>query len=118
MAGGAFRNSGNLLGRKREIDDLLKQTKLLKQTMEEYKARLEEIKTAETLLALDEEEAKAKLQEQYLLQNTARMNVNRAKEQWEASENVFNGLQSESRELDQQASDISANKKKIAEEIE
>ncbi|MGN0351263.1 MAG: chromosome segregation protein SMC [Roseburia sp.] len=118
MAGGAFRNSSNLLARKREIEELESNVEKLDKTIKEARSRLEEIKTAQALLAEDMEENKAQLQEQYLLQNTAKMNVDRATEQKNESENVYAGLQMENREIENQLLEINQNKAKIAEEIE
>ena len=88
MTGGAFKNSGNLLARKREIEELESSVKKLEDTIKEQKNRLEDIRTAQSLLVDDEEANKAQLQEQYILQNTAKMNVERAREQKNESENV------------------------------
>ena len=118
MTGGAFKNSGNLLARKREIEELESSVKKLEDTIKEQKNRLEDIRTAQSLLVDDEEANKAQLQEQYILQNTAKMNVERAREQKNESENVFAGLQLESHEIEKQLREINESKEKIAEEIE
>ena len=82
------------------------------------RARSEEIKTAQALLAEDIESAKVKLQEQYLAQNTAEMNLKRAKDRQEESENVYAGLRRESKEIEAQIAEIAENKEKITDEIE
>ena len=117
MTGGAFRNSSNLLGRKREIEELEGSVVALDAAIREEKNRLEDIKTARALLAEDMEENKAKLQEQYILQNTAKINVERAAEQRSESESVFAGLRAENSELESQLKEINENKEKIAQEI-
>jgi len=117
MTGGAFKNSNNLLARKREIEELEGGVAALDAAIKEGKNRLEDIKTARALLAEDVEENKAKLQEQYILQNTAKMNVERATEQRGESESVFAGLKAENNELENQLNEINENKAKIAEEI-
>ena len=118
MTGGAFKKSGNLLARKREIEELEESVKKLEETIKEQRNRLEDIKTAQTLLRDDAEANKVQLQEQYILQNTAKMNVDRATEQKNESENVFAGLQLESHEIEKQLREINESKEKIAEEIE
>lgn len=75
-------------------------------------------KTAQSLLAEDVESNKASLQEAYIAQNTAKMNVERAMEQKNESENVFAGLQMENREIESQLREIAENKDKIAEELQ
>lgn len=118
MTGGAFKNSSNLLARKREIEELEKTVSDLEKEISDHRNRLEDIKTAQSLLAEDIEKTKATLQEQYILQNTAKLNVERATEQKNESESVFAGLKLESQELENQLREISDNKTRITEEIE
>lgn len=118
MTGGAFKNSSNLLARKREIEELEKTVTELDTEIKECRNRLDDIKTAQSLLLEDIEKNKAALQEKYILQNTAKMNVERATEQKNESENVFAGLQMENREIESQLREINENKEKILQEIE
>ena len=117
MTGGAFRNSNNLLARKREIEELEHIVSELSGKMKDLRNRQEEIRTAASLAEDDLAEIKEELQKQYILQNTAQMNFDRAKEQRSQSENVFHGLQSEVAEIDHQLGEIQANKAKIDQEI-
>ena len=118
MTGGAFKNSSGLLARNREIEELEKRVVEFEAKMKEHKNRLEEIKTARELLKDDIESNKAELQEQFILQNTAKMNVERAASQKAESENVFAGLKTESNEIEKQLREIAENKQHILEEIE
>ena len=118
MTGGAFRNNSNLLGRNREIEELEELISKSEQKIKESRNRLEDIKTAQSLLMDDIEANKAELQEQLILQNTAKMNVDRAAAQKNESENVYAGLIAENREIEKQLQEINDNKEKISEEIE
>ena len=118
MTGGAFRNNSNLLGRNREIEELEELIGKSEQKIKESRNRLEDIKTAQSLLADDIEANKAELQEQLILQNTAKMNVDRAATQKNESENVYAGLVAENQEIEKQLKEINDNKAKILEEIE
>ena len=118
MTGGAFRNNSNLLGRNREIEELEELISKSEQKIKESRIRLEDIKTAQSLLVDDIEANKAELQEQLILQNTAKMNVDRAAAQKNESENVYAGLVAENREIEKQLQEINDNKEKISEEIE
>ena len=118
MTGGAFRNNSNLLGRNREIEELEELISKSEQKIKESRNRLEDIKTAQSLLVDDIEANKAELQEQLILQNTAKMNVDRAAAQKNESENVYAGLVAENREIEKQLQEINDNKEKISEEIE
>ena len=68
--------------------------------------RREEILASKSLISENMEELKEKLQQQYLLENTARLNVSRARQQKEESEDIWQGLQSESKELDRQIQEM------------
>lgn len=106
MTGGAFKNSSNLLGRNREIEDLTAKVNEITEKLNAHKMRREEILTARTLVSDDLEEIKEKLQQQYLLENTAKLNVSRARQQKEESEDIWTGLQSESKDLDRQIQEM------------
>ena len=61
----------------REIEELEELISKSEQKIKESRNRLEDIKTAQSLLVDDIEANKAELQEQLILQNTAKMNVDR-----------------------------------------
>ncbi len=117
MTGGAFKNSSNLLARNREIEEIEAEIKTLEKEISKEKDRKEDILTAQALGQEEIEEIKAAIQEQYILQNTARLNVERARQQKAESENVFAGLKNESNDIEAQISDIKLNKQKILYEI-
>ncbi|MEE1100091.1 MAG: chromosome segregation protein SMC [Agathobacter sp.] len=118
MTGGAFKNSSNLLARNREIEELEIKLNQTKKELDSQKNRAEEIATARVLNGDELEEIKKELQEQYILQNTAKMNYDRANQQMSESESVFSGLMNENKEIESQVKEINDNKKQIADEIE
>ncbi len=116
MSGGAFKNSSNLLARNREIEELEKNVASLLKALEDMKARKEDIATA---LVLNEEEletVKLQVQEQAVAQTAAQMNVERARQQKNDSDNAFASLKGENDQLDIQISEINTGKQKIIEE--
>ena len=117
MAGGAFKNNSNLLGRNRELQELEKAIGALNEEIAAKKNRIEDIQTARELLKSDLEEAREKLQQGYLAANTAKLNYNRAKEQKEQSEKVFSGLIMEAKELEARQAQIQLDKEQIAGEL-
>lgn len=117
MTGGAFKNTSNLLGRKREIEDLQKQTEELAAALRKHRERLEEIQTARELLKEDRLKLREDLQEAMLLQNTEKMNLGRAREQKEANDSQYTDLQTESRQIEYQLGEISENRSLIQQEI-
>ena len=118
MTGGAFKNSSNLLARKREIEELETLVADLEKQITDQKNRLEDIRTAQSLLADDMEKNAAVLQEQYIAQNTAQLNVERATEQKNESESVYEGLKNENSEIESQLREIQENKDRIRGKIE
>ena len=117
LTGGAFKNSSNLLARKREIEELEQRVASLETEIQAKRRRMEDIKTARALLEEDAGKNKAELQELYILQNTAKLNAERAKEQKNESESVFAGLQLEGNEIENQMREIAKNKALIEQEI-
>ena len=117
MAGGSFRNNSNLLGRKREMDELEQKVERLTKTLAECKNRTEEIKGAQGLLSEEAEKTDTQLQEAYLIQNTAKLNVERTMQQRNESETVFEGLKRESVEIEEQLDDIRREKEKAENEL-
>ncbi len=117
MAGGAFKNNSNLLGRNREIDELEKHIRALQEELERYKKRIEEIETARALLSDDLLAAKEQLQQGYLAENTAKLECKRRLEQKEQSEKVFQGLALEAKQLEEKRSQIELEKASIEGEL-
>ncbi|MGN0342074.1 MAG: chromosome segregation protein SMC [Roseburia sp.] len=117
MAGGAFKNNSNLLGRKREIDDLEKKIATIKDTISKCREREEEIKTAQELLRQELEQLRQDLQEKYLEQNTAKINVDRVRQQKDESLSVYEGLKKESQEIEDQLAEIRREKKRTEEDL-
>ena len=115
MAGGAFKNSSNLLARNREIEELEASVGKLRKALEDMHRRREDITTA---LALNEEElvtVKAMIQEQMVAHTAAQMNVERARQQKTDSDNAFSSLVKENNQMDIQIAEIHEQKQKILE---
>ncbi|MEY8518053.1 chromosome segregation protein SMC [Lachnospiraceae bacterium 29-84] len=118
MTGGAFKNTSNLLGRKREIEDLQEKTEKLRAALHKHRDRLEEINTARELLKEDIQQIQEELKQAMVLQNTEKMNLERAREQKAANNTQYEGLRRESREIEQQLLEINANRSQIQKEIQ
>ncbi len=118
MTGGAFKNTSNLLGRKREIEDLQQETEKLEHALAGHKKRLEDISTARELLKEDIHQKEEDLKQALLRQNTEEMNLERARELKAENDSRFVSLQAESREIERQLLDISESREQIQEEIQ
>ena len=118
MTGGAFKNSSNLLARRREVEELETKTNRLLQEIAQIKNRREDLLTAIELNEEDLEQVKETLQKEFIRQNTAKINVDRAMQQKNESEEVFSSLMKERQQMDQQVEEIRADQTGIKEELE
>lgn len=78
LSGGAFKNASNLLGRRREIEEMEKQVDHAFKKLNELTEQIAQNRTVIENLNTDAEENKKLLQEQFILQNTAKLNLNQA----------------------------------------
>lgn len=118
ISGGAFRNSSNLLGRKREIEELEAQRQELQDKSNRLKNRIQEIQSAQERLRTEQEKIKTSSQEAYLQQNTEKMNLEHALEQKYESEKAAETLLRETKELEQQKEQASADRTKTITQLE
>ena len=116
MAGGAFKNTTNLLARNREIEELERNIKAITNKVKELQDRKEDIATAMALNEEELEEIRVQIQNKKLIQNSAQMNVERARQQKNDSESAYISLTNENNQLEQQISEINLGKQKIFEE--
>lgn len=118
ISGGAFKNNSNLLGRRREMDELEKKVKDYVKQIDDILNDIEETKKQRNKLRLAIEENKTAQQRKLLEQNTARLNVLKAEERRdEASEGSLE-LKNEEREIESQIQEIAQNKEEINKELE
>ena len=118
IAGGSFKNKSNLLSRQREIDDLEKEIGEIGERIKDEKTSVEERQTAIALIEEDIAEHRKKVGELALEQNTAKINLERATEQMNNSEEAFKALSEESRDIEGQLSSIADEQKKITEDLD
>lgn len=117
ISGGAFKNNSNLLGRRREMEELQKEVdKLLKNT-KQLEADIESLKEERNKLRMDVEALKADIQRKFIEQNTARLNVETARERMEEAEEGARSLKSEEQEIEKQVFDIKNSKEEIQREL-
>lgn len=114
MTGGAFRNSSNLLGRKRELDELKEQIDNLKSTAAKAASLDEKLKVQRDQLRTDIDKFNAELQQAYLRKNTLTMSIDQVNEKLAESEKVLVSIDKEISELNSQISEINNNKNSLA----
>lgn len=118
ISGGAFKNNSNLLGRRREMEELESKVKQFLKEIDQLLNEIEEIKAERNKLRLSLEEDKAALQKKFIEQNTARLNVIKAQERKEEASEGSMELKSEEREIEQQIQEIKLSKQEIQKELE
>lgn len=117
ISGGAFKNNSNLLGRRREIEELEQKMKAAKEKLDAANADIENIKAERNHVRKTIEEEKAALQELFIRQNTARMNVVTAEERKNEAEQGFGTLKEEQQDIDQKVAEIHADKEKTLNDL-
>ncbi len=117
ISGGAFKNNSNLLGRRREMEELEKRVKDLLRTIENTNKDIEDTKERRNKMRMELESLKSELQRKFIEQNTARMNVTSAKERMEETEEGFDSLKREEQEIEKQILEIMASKEQIQKEL-
>lgn len=116
MTGGAFRNSSNLLGRKREIEELEERCERALTAVDNIQ---EELEMNEGLLAEKREElesVKADRQTAHLKQNTIQMNISRLEYKMREIAESAEDLVMENRQLEEQIKEIQENLKGLLSE--
>ncbi len=118
ISGGAFKNNSNLLGRRREMEELEKKIKQYVMEIDRLLEDIEATKVARNKLRLEIEDIKGQLQRKFIEQNTARLNVSQARERKNEAAEGSEELQTEETELEIQIREIQENKKAILKELE
>ena len=115
MTGGAFKNNSNLLGRRREMEELELSVKQLFEELEERKAQVEELKNKRAACYSMLDDINEKLSKEFVKQNTAKMRLNQYQQKKSEFEESMQKLRSELKELETQVQDITSSRKEIAE---
>ncbi len=94
MTGGAFKNSSNLLSRRREIEELEKTVQKLKQEMTETGRSVRSTRKKNVPGIMRKPmQIRTELQKAYVVQNTAKMNADQASDQDQKLQTAVGQLQ-------------------------
>ena len=118
MTGGAFKNNSNLLGRRREIEELERSVGILKKELEETQRAIGENRSRRNVLRDTIADFQQQLQQQYVEQNTAKMNLAQIQEKEDEIQSSYRRIEREQEELRQQAGEIRQDHSSIARELE
>ena len=117
ISGGAFKNSSNLLGRRREIEELQGKVKATLEQVDSLLDEIEQIKKRRNGMRVELEDLKEQLQQEFIRQNTARMNVAAARQRKEQTEQGYDSLRREQEEIAAQIEEIRGRKETIRLEL-
>ena len=113
ISGGAYKNSSNLLGRRREIEELEACVTALEKKTRELVLKKEEERNKRTELRNRLEELKGVLHEEFLKQNTAKLNLDRELTKKAEAQAIYNEYTKELIEIDAQARELNSNLERL-----
>ncbi len=118
MTGGAFKNSSNLLGRKREIEEL---EGVCKKALAQAERMQDELAMNEGMLAEKREELESARKEHHqesLIQNTLQLNVSQFQDKRDEIRDQAEDLVLENRQLEEQIKELEQNRQAVARDSE
>lgn len=118
MTGGAFKNTSNLLGRKREIEEL---EEACTRTLTDVERLQKDLAMNESLLAESREELeriRAEKQQLYLRQNTVKININRIEDKKAEIRESYGDLDRENSQLEVQIREIGVSQQELSQSVE
>ncbi len=118
ISGGAFKGSSNLLGRRREITDLQNKCKAAREQIEALEGEIQTEKNERNRLRAQLETVKMTLQNKFMAQNTARMNISQEEERKQESVQGYDALREESQTVEETRAQLAAEKEGIMAELE
>lgn len=118
MTGGAFKNNSNLLGRRREIEELEYSVKSLKKDMDEMQKSIDENRSKRNVIRDTIADFQEKLRGKYVAQNTAKLNLEQIQEKEKEIQSGYLQIQRDREELKHQVDEIQEDNSHIARELE
>ena len=118
MTGGAFKNSSNLLSRRREIEEFEKTVALLKADMDEMEQSVNRIKQKRTACYNEMDEIQEKLRKASVIENTAKMHIEQIKSRQAETKKQQEAYRAEQETLKRNLEEILDNEDSIQMELE
>ena len=108
MSGGAFKNSSNLLGRRREIEELETSVAGNEKKLKSLETELSNAREKLSVVRNELEQLKTELQEKQLAENTSSMNLEAAERKQEELNRAYTNSKRESEEIEVSVLQINA----------
>ena len=113
MTGGAFKNSSNLLGRKRELDEIYERIENTKKLLSESQKRRAALIKERDELKERKESITRSMSELSISMNTYSLNIEQAEKRLSDITKQYDSIQREKAELDTQVKEINLNKEEL-----
>ncbi len=117
MTGGAFKNTSNLLGRRREIEELENQCQKAVRAVEQIQKELSMDEEQLRQQREELEELKQQRQEAYLARNTIQMNISQLDDKILEIQDSSQDMVRENRHLEEQLQEIQRSQKELEESV-
>lgn len=118
ISGGTYRNASNLLGRRREVEELEDEVKTLESRLKGLSVDREEERAKRAGLRQQLEDVKIQLQEEFIKQNTAKMSLNQEISKKAETQTIYHEHAKELQEIELQAGDLKEKLRKLNLELE
>ena len=118
MTGGAFKNSSNLLSRRREIEEFEKTVSMLRADMDEMERQVNDVKNRRAGCYGEIDSVQHMLTKASVVENTARMNLEQTQLRQLEAKQRQDAISKELEELEEQLGEIADNEDSIQMELE
>lgn len=117
MTGGAFKNTSNLLGRRREMEELSQNVAFLKRELDEMQEAVDKNRRERNVFRQKIVELNEKLKKEYIVQNTAKLELEQLESKQQETKSGYASMKQESSEIESQVAQIRKEQDKIQEEL-
>lgn len=117
ISGGAFKNNSNLLGRRREIEEIEKKLISLKEEKTALDKALVDNRSEMSLISEEINKISKGLQEQLLIKNTIEINLKQARDKKDNIVQEYEGYTKENDDITLEIEDINQNSSKLSQEL-
>ncbi|MBR6223891.1 MAG: chromosome segregation protein SMC [Lachnospiraceae bacterium] len=114
MTGGAYKNTSNLLGRKRELDELKDIINKLKREDADSQQKDMDYRNIREELKAERDKLNSELQELYLEKNTITVNIEQVSKRLSDAAASFASVKKEDKELDAQIEELNRSKNELS----
>lgn len=117
ISGGQFKNNSNLLSRRREMDELEEKVKKYLKESDSLQKEIVDLQAQRSELRAAIEKRKTSLQDKFIEQNTARLNLVSARTKKDETQKDYGELRTEQIDIENQITEITQNKEDIAQKL-